>query len=120
MKKGFYLVFAGLALSGLVALHPPAGAASVTLELLTPRGEIPLPPTFVPSPRVAELAGQTIGIFWNGKQGGNNFWDVIEELLKEKFPTAKILRFKGPFDLGEKMAGNLAKEVDVFIYGVGD
>jgi len=45
---------------------------------------------------------------------------VAEEALKEKFPTATILRYKGPFDLGEKVAGTLAKEVDIFIYGVGD
>jgi hypothetical protein len=94
--------------------------AEVTLEVLNPRGEIAPPPTLVPAPRVTELAGKKIGIFWNGKQGGNNFWDVIEELLKERFPTATILRFKGPFDIGDRLAGTMAKEVDTFIYGVGD
>jgi len=94
--------------------------AEVTLEVLNPRGEIVPLPTLVPAPRVTELAGKKIGIFWNGKQGGNNFWDVIEELLKERFPTATILRFKGPFDIGDRLAGTMAKEVDTFIYGVGD
>jgi hypothetical protein len=97
-----------------------AASASVTLEVLNPRGEIPPIPTLAPSPRVADLAGKTIGIYWNGKQGGNHFWDVMEELLREKFPTARILRQKGPFDLGEKTAASLAKEIDVFLYGVGD
>lgn len=94
--------------------------AAVTLEVLNPRGEIKPPPTLAPAPRVTDLAGKKIGIYWNGKQGGNNFWDVAEELLREKFPTATILRYKGPFDLGAKLAGTLAKEVDTFIYGVGD
>ena len=120
MKKGLYLFVAGIVLVSFLALYVPARAASVTLEVLNPRGEIAPLPTLVPSPRVTELAGKTIGIYWNGKQGGNNFWDVTEELLKEKLPSARILRFKGPFDLGEKLAGTLAKEVDVFVYGVGD
>jgi hypothetical protein len=94
--------------------------AQVKLEVLNPRGEIEPPPTLAPAPRVTDLAGKKIGIYWNGKQGGNNFWDVAEELLKEKLPTATILRFIGPFDLGERLAGTLAKEVDTFIYGVGD
>jgi hypothetical protein len=97
-----------------------AVVAQVKLEVLNPRGEIEPPPTLAPAPRVTDLAGKKIGIYWNGKQGGNNFWDVAEELLREKLPTATILRFRGPFDLGERLAGTLAKEVDTFIYGVGD
>lgn len=120
MKKGIYLFVAGIALLSLLASYVPAIAASVTLEVLNPRGEIAPPPTLTPTPRVGDLAGKKIGIYWNGKSGGNNFWDVAEELLKEKFPTATIFRYKGPFDLGEKLAGTLAKEVDIFIYGVGD
>jgi hypothetical protein len=94
--------------------------AAVTLEVLNPRGEIPPLPALAPAPRVASLEGKTIGIYWNGKQGGNNFWDNIEELLKERFPGAKIVRYKGPFDLGNRTAAVLAKEVDLFLYGVGD
>jgi hypothetical protein len=94
--------------------------AEVRLEVLNPRGEIKPPPTLAPAPRVTDLAGKKIGIYWNNKAGGNNFWDVIEELLREKFPTAKILRYEGPFDLGDRLAATLAKEVDTFVYGIGD
>ncbi len=120
MKKGIYLFVVGTAWLIFSALSIPAVAEAVTLEVLNPRGEIKPPPTFAPTPRVVDLAGKRIAIYWNGKSGGNNFWDVTEDLLKEKFPTATILRYKGPFDLGEKVAGTLARDVDVFIYGVGD
>jgi hypothetical protein len=120
MKKWMTWFVAGMVGLTCLALSIPTKAEAVTLEVLNPRGEIKPPPTFAPTPRVADLAGKRIGIYWNGKSGGNNFWDVTEELLKEKFPTATILRYKGPFDLGEKLAGTLGKEVDVFIYGVGD
>jgi len=120
MKRGIYLFVIGMAGLSLLALSIPIMAEAVTLEVLNPRGEIKPPPTLAPSPRVTDLAGKRIGIYWNGKSGGNNFWDVAEGLLKEKFPSATILRYKGPFDLGDKVAENLAKEVDIFIYGVGD
>lgn len=108
-----------LLISGWLALKagPPD---SVTLEVMNPRAEIPPPPTFPPSPRVTELSGKRIGIYWLGKAGGDNFFDGVEELLKEKYPMANILRYRGPFDLGEERAGKIAKEVDTVLYGVGD
>jgi hypothetical protein len=120
MKKGIYWFVAGMVWLSFLALSIPIMAEALTLEVLNPRGEIKPPPTLAPSPRVTDLAGKRVGIYWNGKSGGNNFWDVAEELLKEKFPTATILRYRGPFDLGDKVAESLAKEVDIFIYGVGD
>src|SRR4030042_6679994 len=112
MKKRINWLLMGVALLVTFCWVGPV-AAQVSLELLNPRGEIKPPPTFAPTPRVTDLAGKRIGIYWNGKSGGNNFWDVAEELLKEKFPTATILRYKGPFDLGEKTAGIVATEVDI-------
>ncbi len=116
----------GICLPALVAVaetgtrQTPAQTSQVTLEVLNPRGDIAPPPFLAPRARVTDLSGKKIGIYWISKPGGNNFWDVIEELLKAKYPTAKILRYKGPFDLGEKMAANVAREVDTFLYGVGD
>ncbi|MEJ2109897.1 MAG: hypothetical protein P8Z37_08295 [Acidobacteriota bacterium] len=54
---------------------------SVTLEAMNPRAAIPPPPFSPPSPRVDELAGKRIGIYWLGKAGGDNFWDGVDELL---------------------------------------
>ncbi len=93
---------------------------SIALEVLNPRGEIAPLPYLGISPRLKDLAGKRIGIYWVGKQGGDHFWDVVEKAIKERVPSASILRYKGPFDLGESMAERLAKECDVFLYGVGD
>ncbi len=97
-----------------------AGAAAVALKVLNPRGEITPPPIFALSPRISDLAGKKIAIYWNGKAGGDNFWNNIEALLKDKLPNAKILRYSGPFDLGDAKAAQIAKEADAFFYGVGD
>ena len=119
MKKRINWLLMGVSLLVTACWAGPV-AAQVSLELLNPRGEIKPPPTFAPTPRVADLAGKKIGIYWNGKSGGNNFWDVAEELLKEKFPTIKVSRYVGAFDPGDALAKKIAKEVDTLIDGVGD
>lgn len=114
-----FLLAVILLLPGWFALKA-APPDRITLEVMNPCGDIPPPPTFPPSPRVKELSGKRIGIYWLGKAGGDNFWDGVDELLKEKFPTAKILRYRGSFDLGDERAAEIAKEVDTVLYGVGD
>jgi hypothetical protein len=90
------------------------------LRVLNPRGERdPIPARGI-SPRVPELEGKRIGLYWNGKPDGDYFWDTIEGLLKKRYPTATILRYNGPGDLGDTFATKMVKEVDTFLYGVGD
>jgi hypothetical protein len=116
MKKQINWMLLGVSLLVALCWAGPV-AAQVSLELLNPRGEIKPPPTFAPTPRVADLAGKKIGIYWNGKSGGTTS-DVAEELLKEishrNDLAVQVLRSR------RKTAGIVAKEVDIFIYGVGD
>lgn len=93
---------------------------TVELKLLNPRGEIESPPTFVPSPRVEDLAGKKIGLYSNSKQGVDNFYAVLEELLKKKYPTATIVLLRGAFEIRDEDAQGWKKEVNTFVYGVGD
>ncbi len=116
MTKSLYVV--GILLLGFLPLS--VTAASVTLEVLSPRGEIKAPPVLTPSPRVADLEGKKIGIYWNGKMGGNNFWDAVEQFLKEKLPTTTVLRYSGAFIPADGLAAKMAKECDTILYGVGD
>jgi hypothetical protein len=96
------------------------GKSDETIRVLNPRGEREAMPARGISPRIAELDGKRIGLYWNGKPDGDYFWDTIEGLLKRKFSTATVLRYNGPGDLGEALAAKMAKEVDTFLYGVGD
>ncbi len=97
-----------------------AAAPGVTLTVLNPRGEIAPPQVLAPRPRLSDLSGKKIGLYWNGKAGGNLFWNAIEALLKEKIPNASLVRYQGAYDLGDPLAAKIANEVDAFLYGVGD
>lgn len=78
-----------------------------------------------PKPRVADLAGKKIALVANYKAGAELFLTKIEELMKAKYPTATILRFKMQSTQGDskKLAGvfdEVAKSCDVFIHSTGD
>ncbi len=109
-----------LPLLSIAFISAAPAAPSVTLTVLNPRGAITPPPISAPQPRISDLSGKRIGIYWNGKAGGNYFWNVIEQLLKEKLPTSAVVRFDGAYDIGDPLAAKMAKEVDLFLYGVGD
>lgn len=88
------------------------------LSCLNPRSEIPLPPpSGLTNPRAPALSGRNIGIIWCGKEGGENFLDAVSEMLKQRFPTANILRSIWGVDSAEE---RVIKEADTFVYGVGD
>lgn len=112
----------GWSLSVLMAVLANAifAGAAVTLTVLNPRGEITPPPLIAPSVRVPDLANKKIAIYWNGKEGGDNFWSDVDALIKLRLPNAAVLRYNGPFDLGDARAAKIAKETDAFLYGVGD
>jgi hypothetical protein len=93
---------------------------TVALELLNPRGLIESRPAFVPAPRVGDLAGRRVGFYWNSKPGLDNFYTVFEELLKERYPTATTTLLKGAFEIRDGDADAWVKEIDTFVYAVGD
>lgn len=95
-------------------------AGEVKIQVLNPRGEITFPPVSPPSARISDLAGKKIGLYWNGKAGGDHFWNQVELLLKSKLPNTTILRYQGAFDLKDELAKKVAGETDAFLYGVGD
>jgi hypothetical protein len=93
---------------------------AVSLELLSPRGEIEAPPVYTPSPRLSGLAGKTIGLYSNGKPGMDNFYTAIEDLLRERYPDITVSRLTGAFEIRDNDAGDFTSGIDAFIYAVGD
>jgi hypothetical protein len=92
----------------------------VELELLSPRGEIEPPPVYAPNRRVGDLSGKRIGLYSNGKPGMDNFYSVLAELLKEKFPTATTTVLRGAFEIRDEDAKAWVSQIDAFVYAVGD
>jgi len=60
-------------------------------EVINPAGTIEIK-TAKGAPRLTTLEGKTILLRWNFKHNGNHYLDRISELLKEKVPSAKVLK----------------------------
>jgi hypothetical protein len=121
MERLMKWLLAGMVLAGLLASSVAVAAPpQVTLEVMCPRGEISHPPYVAPNARATDLAGKKIGLYWNGKPGGNNLLDALESMLKEKFPTATIVRLNGAHQITDSMAADFVKQIDTFAYAVGD
>ncbi len=109
----YYLLAAAF---GFVLCGAPPLRADETIQVLSPRAEIP-PPRGTPglSPRVEDLAGKRIGLIANFKAGAELFLAKTEELIRQKYPTAKIVRLR----MGNNYA-ELAQQIDTFIHSTGD
>ena len=63
--------------------------------LINPFNETPCEPR-APAPRLATLAGTTIGLLDISKPGGNHFLDHLEVLLKERLGVRAVIRAMKP------------------------
>jgi hypothetical protein len=101
----------------------PPMSDNVKLELLDPRGEIEIIKKYGLAKRVTDLAGKRIALVHNQKAGASTFLDAVEELLKEKFPTATFVKgYTTTINLAKEpeFYDEVAKNADVFIFGAGD
>ncbi len=78
-----------------------------------------------PAPRVRELNGKRIGLYWNLKAGGEQALKRVEILLRERFPDARFAYYQG--DVGaayryftSPVADRIARECDAIIGTTGD
>jgi len=118
-----FISFLGGQRSGAAQQPKALGTGPITLEVLNPRGDIPPIAVTGIVARVRDLEGKKIGLVDNGKAGADYFLDATEELLKKKFPSATILRFRkteGTINPAPKMYSAVAEKCDAFIYATGD
>ena len=69
----------------------------MVFQVLDPTNET-APPIGQPAPRVASLAGKTVGIISNGKEGTKGFFTHLDGMLRAEFGVADVvLRTKSNF-----------------------
>ena len=69
----------------------------MVLQVLDPTNET-APPLGQRAPRSASLAGKTVGVISNGKEGTKGFFAHLDRILREEFGVAGVvLRVKSNF-----------------------
>ena len=69
----------------------PAGKDAV-YEVVSPLGELAMK-SITMAPRLNTLEGKTICEIWNGGFRGDESFPMIEKMLQERFPTAKMIPY---------------------------
>jgi hypothetical protein len=62
----------------------------MVLQVLDPTNET-VPPLGETAPRPASLAGKTIGLVSNGKEGTRGFFAHLDRMLREEFGVADVI-----------------------------
>lgn len=60
------------------------------LLVLDPTNET-APPLGQPAPRLRSLAGKTVGIISNGKEGTKGFFAHLDRMLRDEFGVAQVV-----------------------------
>jgi hypothetical protein len=63
----------------------------MVLQVLDPTNET-TPPVGRPAPRLASLAGKTVGVISNGKEGTAGFFAHLDRMLRDEFGVAEVIR----------------------------
>lgn len=70
----------------------PAGVQDGVYEVVSPLGE-PTAKMIEMAPRLDTLEGKTIGMIWNRGFRGDETFPIIEKMLRERFPTVKLIPY---------------------------
>jgi hypothetical protein len=93
----------------------------MVLQVLDPTNET-APPLGRPAPRLASLAGATVGFISNGKEGTKGFFAHLDHLLREQFGVADVvLRVKSNFSA--PAGADIVDEIrrwQAVVTGIGD
>jgi hypothetical protein len=93
----------------------------MVLQVLDPTNET-APPLGLPAPRPASLAGKTVGLISNGKEGTRGFFAHLDRMLRDEYGVADvIMRVKSNYsapadaDIVDKI-----KRWHAVVTGIGD
>ena len=93
----------------------------MTICVLNPTSEAAVE-IMLPAPRLTSLAGKTVGLISNGKQGTAGFFAHVDRLLRERYQVAQVvLRIKSNYSApAEDEIIDEARNWDLAITGLGD
>jgi hypothetical protein len=100
---------------GIVLVMPAISVAKERTqewELINPAGVVQIKQVQL-APRITTLEGKTIVLRWNGKHNGDNFLNRIAELLKEKIPSAKVVKLYEVDKSTVKISGSAAESARI-------
>ena len=78
---------------GLTRKEQIFGTKSRTIRVYNPTGAVMAEKITNFSPRIDSFDGKRIGLLWNSKPNGDHYLNRVAELLSQRFPSSKIIKF---------------------------
>ena len=93
----------------------------MTFRVLDPTNEA-APPVGQPAPRLASLAGKSVGFISNGKEGTKGFFGHLDRMLREDLGVANVvLRTKSNYSApADAWIAEEIRRWDAVVTGIGD
>ena len=91
------------------------------LQVLDPTNEA-IPPPGEPAPRLASLAGKTVGFISNGKEGTKGFFAHLDRMLRDEFGVVNVI-FRTKSNYSAPADPHIVAEIaswDAVVTGIGD
>jgi hypothetical protein len=85
------------------------------IEILTPVGRRHVGEQCAPAPRLDDLNGKTIGLYWNQKPGGDVALERLAGHLRERYPDIQFKNFTG--SVGHVRPAASASDVEAIAAG---
>ena len=104
------------------------GIRSQTTQVYNPTGAVMAEKIANFSPRIDSFDGKRIGLLWNSKPNGDSYLNRVAELLSQRFPSSKVIKFyethaaetANPDKKSEAALDIIAQNADVVITAQGD
>jgi len=90
-----------------------------TVKLVSPVGERAAAPVTL-APRLASLAGKSIGFIDNMKPNANLFVQYIEEMMRADYPDVRTQTVRKNFTSSKLIADQLEGKIDALVNAWGD
>ena len=113
---------------GLTGREQISGIKSRTIQVYNPTGAVMAEEITNFSPRIDSFDGKRIGLLWNSKPNGDHYLNRVAELLSQRFPNSKVIKFwethpvetANPDKKSEAALSIIAQNADVVITAQGD
>jgi hypothetical protein len=95
----------------------------VEISILNPVADEKAKAEIKSAPKLSDLDGKRIGLFWNGKAGGDVILSQTAELLHKRYNGIIFKNYTGkdsPRKLAPEQADDIAKECDAVIASTFD
>jgi len=104
------------------------GTTSRKIQVYNPTGAVMAERIAGFSPRIDSFDGKRIGLLWNSKPNGNHYLNRVAELLSQRFPSSKIIKFyethaaetANPDKKSDAALDIICRNADVVITAQGD